>query len=638
MKRISDDNLKKIINESLEEVMTEGPTPLGSGPKPLGNGPKPLGGGPKPLGGNLKPQAPAGGNDKVEGGKMKDGSFLPSVEDVYYEKWWEENNPNAGNATNEDEVLKAKVGFIFPVHREYLQKKWENDYADTFATFWDTRSGVMKFVVNPGKEKDFISDIPAIFNDIASLNGVYPKFGAKQGWKLNPVKGQFNYSVNLFPKIEQQFKDYIAKAPSKADLQQREANIAATWKELLMNMQNPTTLQKLQNIAGAVYSTTSASLSSDVKGKGGFDAGHQISYQNKIEVFSQDPNATFVTQEFVWRDLYNRQIIDPNRKILITKPTSRKPRDQKAFERACIECGYSGAEEFAKRKKAGNISTQELWAVQSKYNMLNPGDTQFGRVVVYDVANTELMKDANGNPMEDVFNNEMGLIDNIKGIPNDKAISADKQLAQQTGQQFVQGQMAGPTDEELEKINSIITAIVSQKTGTVASTTGNIGDDIVDNAYHYAKYLAGSINFSKPEYKEAYCQAFSSAVAATYGFPTPKGAQYLRQVLSNRGVDSELSTMINLFFSEYRSFVVEVNTQLMKERKKMKKVSAPVSNVQPVVEEEVSEGFDGGFTPIQPLSAEQLSTVLGIPVELFNGQQKMEESFFNMLERMDKVE
>ena len=159
MKRISDDNLKKIINESLEEVMSEGPTPLGSGPKPLGNGPKPLGGGPKPLGGNLKPQAPAGGNDKVEGGKMKDGSFLPSVEDVYYEKWWEENNPNAGNATNEDEVLKAKIGFIFPVHREYLQKKWENDYADTFATFWDTRSGIMKFVVNPGKEKDFINHL-----------------------------------------------------------------------------------------------------------------------------------------------------------------------------------------------------------------------------------------------------------------------------------------------------------------------------------------------------------------------------------------------------------------------------------------------------------------------------------------------
>lgn len=674
MKQINSDILRQIINEAVSEIVNEGPTPLGNGPKPLGGGPTPLGNGPKPLGGGPKPlgglnapkplgkpgagQAAQGANSDLKSGKMKDGTFLPRVEYAYYEKWWEDENPNTATSDEDDEILKIGLNYIYDQHIPYLLDKWGQQYSDIF-----TAQGIrnkdkggpgrhIQIRVKPGKEQDFEQVIPAMFEDIKSLSETVGKVNKKTG-QLVPAKNTCKYSVDLFPKVEQMVIDYIHKAPSKNDTNAMEMKIAQTWKELLSNMQDPATLQKLQNIGGAIYSTTSATLSGngDTIGKDGFSAGHQLSMQNRLEIFSQDPNATFVTQEFVWRDLFNRKIVDPNQKIIITKSENRKPKDAAAFEKACINCGFSGSAEFSAKQKSGNLSTQQLWAVRAAYNKLNPADAFFVKVVAYDYANTELMTDDNGNPLEDVFNNTPGLSDNIKGIPNQAAARADQQLAQQTGQQFVQGKMQTLSDPETEEISKIIAALTSQKAGRTAGSSGNVGDDIVNNSYIYASILANGINFSKPEYEEAYKQSFAAAVAATYGFTTQKGAAYLRQVLANRGVDKELSTMINLFFSEYKAFIVEINRNLAMIAKKLKKsgvqVTAPVSSVQQSVNEEGDTAEQTNLHSVNPLTPEQLSNVLGVPAELFTGgyeiqddvpqQQELQESFFNMLDRIELV-
>lgn len=674
MRLINDDFLKKAINEAVLDIVKEdlSAPKLGGGlggPKLGGGlgGPK-LGGGlggPK-LGGGLGGpkiggQQAQGQQGDVTGGKMKDGTYLPRVEYAYYEKWWEDENPNNNSADGDvEEILKVGLNYIYDQHIPYLLNKWGAEYSDVF-----TAQGIrnkdkngpgryIQFRVKPGKEQDFKKLIPSLFADIESLSETSGKVQKKTG-QLIPTKNTCKYSISLFPKIEQMMLDYVGKAPSKSDVNAMEMKIAQTWKELLSNMQDPATMHKLQSIGGMIYSTTSATLSGngapdgDTRGADGFSSGDQLSLQNRIEIFSQDPNATFVTQEWVWRDMFNRRVVDPNQKIIITKSENRKPKDPNAFERACIDCGYSGSAEFFAKKKSGNISTQQLWAVRAKYNKLNPADAFYTKVVAYDYANTELMTDANGNPMKDVFNETPGLADNIKGIPNQSALGADQQLAKSTGQNFVQGQMQSLSDIETEEIGKIIKALTSQKAGRTAPDTGNVGDDIVNNAYIYATMLAKSINFSKQEFEEAYCQAFSAAIAATYGFETPRGATYLRQVLMNRGVDKELSTMINLFFGEYKTFVVEVNRNLMRSAKKLQKaggLTQPVSNVQAVNEEGIDENGEG-VQPVQPLSPDQLSNVLGIPAELFTGEysvqddvpsnEQLKEEFFKILDRIELI-
>lgn len=683
MKVINRQQLRNLINEAVFQMMNEDGNlggGLGSGlggglGKPsggLGGGlGKPtggLGGGlGKPAGGKFSGTSNLVGNNasvkqfSTEGGILKNGEHLPKVLNARFEKWHEAENPNRDTATNDDEILKVDIGYIYPQHVEYLKSLWEQNYADVFTPEWIGRGkDYMEFRVKPDKEQDFINAVPQIFNDIASLSEVDPKFYKKKGWDLRKTPKKCVYKTDAFDDKVAETIDYVTKAPSKYEMERRDFNIATTWKELLTHMEDSSTLKKLQGIGGMVYSTQSATLSGSNQApdagnpydKRGRKVGHVISYLNKIEISFQDPNAEFVTQEWVWRDMYNRRIIDKSKTIIITKPTTRKPRNPQAFEKACIMCNYGSANDFYDQKKRGELSLPQIWAVQAQYNKLNPADTMFGPVIVYDVKNTELMTDENGNPLPDKFNDEVNLSNNILGIPNAVTDAADQQLAQQLGQRFVQGEMQELTDDELSEINNTIAAKASMEAGT-SQRTGNIGDDIVSNCYRLAKVKAAGITFSKDEYEEAYCQAFACAVAATYGFPSQKGAKYLSACLSNKGnTDKELSTMIQLFFAYYKRFVSEINYELAKKAKVMKKsgakLSAPVSNIQKVVEEDgVDMAQTAEFKPVQPLTPAQLSGVLGVPAEMFTGEyeaqndgmtnQQLQESFFGLLDRIELV-
>lgn len=675
MKSIGNDYLKKVINEAVKGMLKEdgglgGPGLGGPGLGGPGLGGPGLGGpglgGPGLGGPGLG--APAGGfkgtsslvgntqgSTSTEGGKMADGTHLPKVLNARFEKWHEDENPNRDTATNDDEILKVDIGYIYPMHQEYLRNEWEQKYKDIFTAQWfGYGKDYMEFRVKPDKEQEFINVLSDVFNDIADLDGVQPKFYPKKGWVLKPAGQQFKYSLKLFNDKVKETIDYILKAPSKYELDRREINIAKTWKELFSTMNNKETLRKLQGIGGAVYSTVSSSLS-DKKGR---LVGHVLSYSNKEEVWSQDQNATFVTQEWVWRDKFNRRVVDRTRTIVITKPTTRKPRDPKAFDKACVRCGYGSAADFYSQEKNGDLSQSQIWAVRAEYNKINPADTFFGNVIVYDVANTELMKDANGNPLPDVFNDEPGLSDNRVGAPNAAADMADQQLAQSTGQQFVQGQVKPYTDDEVEEASEIIAASVHAQTGTAVSRTNDPSNDIVTNAYKLAEFLSMNESFSKDEFRWAYCEAFASAVAATFGFQTNIGANYLQKVLNYRGVDKELSTMLVMFFGAYKKFMSDVNHQLMskstqsKLKKSGKQISVPVPSVQKAAVEEdaIDPTQDTNFKPIEPLTPEELSEVLGVPAELFTGEvggyenaeavqtdQQIQESFFKLLDRIELI-
>lgn len=654
MKQISNATFERLIKESISQFLREaGPVGLG-GAAPAGLGgsaPAGLGGtAPQGLGGSA-PAAQKGA--AMAGGKMKNGTFRPKIAYAWYESDWQ--NKTSGQ-TNEDvdEVLKIGIDYIYDQHQYVLIDEWAKKYSDIFtAQSIRMRSAekgepkTLEIDVKSGKDEEFKKIIPDVVASIEALNGKQFKYN-----KLIDNKS-LAYDVAWFPQLEQILIDSVNKAPSKSDMNAIKDRIANTWIELLSNMQDPSTLQKMGQIGGMVYSNTSATLSGDKSntfGDNGFSAGHQLSFANKVEVFAQDPNATFVTQEWVWRDMFNRTIINPNDKIIINKPTTRKPTDPDAFEKACVKCGYASAREFKAQKKAGNVGQSALWAVYAAYNMLNTADTAFRPVIVYDYANTQLIQG-----MPDIFNEKPGLVDNLKGIPNKAALSADRDLAASAGKQFTPGTMQKITDSETEAIRDILKALLSSKGISVPSNIGqgNVGDDIVKLGYAYGNFLvnSGAYNFSKDEYKEAFRQAFAAAVAATYGFETAEGAQYLRQVLRNRGTDTELKTMVNLFFEEYKELISQVNSELVKMSKKLKKAgvaSAKTSNVAEEVEfEEVSESGMNGFAPVSPLSAKQFYAFFGMGEGLneeecveqndIEAPDTIKESFFRMLDKIEHI-
>lgn len=690
MNFVSNEDLRKIINEAVNSVLKEagapgggmagpipgggmaGPRPGGgmAGPRPGGGmaGPKPGGGmaGPRPGGGMAAPKpggsannaaaSPTDDTQEEEGGKMKDGTYVPKCEYAYYEKWWEPENPTVEKGetpSEDDEVLKIGLNYIYPQHMEPLITKWNANYSDIFTAqkMWNKKKGdtaaYIQIRVKPGKEQDFVNLTKTLYDDIASLSETDGKTIDKKTGNLKITKNKAKYSTNVFEKSRIYLVDLVKKAPSKADMNRIELKAADSWRELLSNMNDPKTLNALSTIGGVVYTT---SLNTDKK------QGHVLTDRNKIQIISQRPDIAvraqngeriFVTQEWVWRKYFNREIVDPSQKMTIIKPTSHKPSNPQAFEKACQNCGYASVDEF---KAATKNSQHKRWAVYAEYNKINPADTLFGPVVVYEYANTQLIP---GKP--DLFNDEEGLADNIYNVPNDASIRANG--IQQAPDASQQPAAKTRSDEELEEISNLVADIIHSHTQSSVVRTGNPGDDIAENVYKYGQYLSINIGFAKPEYREAYCQSLAAAVAATLGFPTIKGANYLRKVLSNRGADMELKTMLILFIRKYQELMLEINEEWKSKvsslRKSGKFANSPT--YKKVVEEDGNiNAQSADANPIGVLSVNQLSNVLGVPIEkiINDGNtdnegyenvdpeikaNELQESFFRMLDRIELI-
>lgn len=604
MKQVSYDEFKNIIFESVAEGLGGG-APAGLG------GAAPVG-----MGGMKKPVQKQGSN-----------GFSPSVEYVYYEQ----------DKANNTEHLVVGLGYIYDSHHSILMNEWSKKYGQIFLTRRvssdndKTQNGsnvpsILELHVNPGKEAEFEQIVPDLVQSIADKSGKTLKMGVKSG----------EYDLTKMQNLSQYIIDQIASAPNKADIERAKERCVDTWMSLLSKMEDPATMKKLSKIAGTVYNVQSPSIKAS-------NAGHQISLGNRAEVYSQLPNATFVTQEWTWNNIFNRDVVDKSQFALIFKPKTKKPSDLVAFNKAAQLCGYADYDDFKKKRRAKQLSQQQVFAVQAQYNLLNPNTTDFIAVKVYDVANTQLRQG-----MPDVFANEIGFEDNIQGVPNAAAKAADAQLAAAAGQQYNPGQIVTKTEDEVYEIKQIIFALCSQA-GVSVNSVGDVGDDIVHACYKYAEIvLAPKFGKIKPEYVQAFCYGFSSAIAATYGFASNRGAQFLSSVMANRKQETALRTVVNEFFMDYKKFVLTINRELMKSHSKMRKAGMKVSAPKKVAVEEADANNVSMGLP-QPMSFNEFSKFMGVDfgaagleeedeyeeIDTTPTQQQVMESFYNLLDKME---
>ncbi len=606
MRQVSYEEFKNIIMESVAEGLGGG-APAGLG----GSAPVGLGGGMK------KPVQKQGTN-----------GFCPSVEYVYYEQ----DQANAG------EHLVVGLGYIYDSHHSILMNEWQKKYGQIFLTRRVANDGdktangsnvpsILELHVNPGKEGEFEQIVPDIVQSIADKSGKTLKMGVKSG----------TYDVQKMQNLGQYIIDQIASAPSKADMEKAKERCVDTWMDLLNKMEDPATMKKLSKIAGTVYNVQSPSIKAS-------NAGHQLSTGNKMEVYSQLPNATFVTQEWTWNNIFNRDVVDKSQFALIFKPKTKKPSDLVAFNKAAQLCGYADYDDFKSKKRKKQLSQQQVFAVQAQYNLLNPNSTDFIAVKVYDVSNTQLKQG-----MPDVFATEIGFEDNLQGIPNAAAQAADAQLAADAGKQYNPGQLVTKTEDEVYEIKTIIFALCSQA-GVSVNSVGNVGDDIVHACYKYAEIiLAPKFGKIKPEYVQAFCHGFASAIAATYGFASNKGAAFLKQVMANRKQETALRTVVNEFFMDYKKFILTINRELLKSHQKMRKAGLKVSTPAKAAVEEADMSMGQQPNLPQPMSFNEFAQYMGLgygmqameeedeymDIDTTPTQEQVMESFYNLLDKME---
>jgi len=358
--------------------------------------------------------------------------------------------------------------------------------------------------------------------------------------------------------------------------------------------------------------------------------------RNKAEIFAQDPNATFVTQDFVWRDIFNHEVIDPNKFILVRVPSNNKTVTKDDRDYAAKKAGYTGGyDEYKALKKRGEVEGGELNAVRMGAKLHAQGTPAFTYIKMYDVANTRPIPGLKSKfyPGPD---QERNLENNLLGIPNAAAKSAVPNYPTAAP---ATGDTSGAKNENIDLVCDSLVSIVKRNIGTAGpQLTGDPNRDIVNYAYVYAKFLLSAAfqGISKPETQEAFCQGFTAGVAHSLGVQDVQAADYLSRALANRGKDSTIKQLIYQWFNEYVELLTDIEKDVYKKLKQMKPVKK-------VVEEELDETGAANGLGIDIMSFDEFCDFMGVDEgeQLYEEQDDcvskdaLQESFFRFLDKMD---
>ena len=699
MKQISSDFLKQAINEAINEMFGEAaPVPLRGGnaggpptplkaPTPLRGGnaggpPMPLNkgvGAPTPLGGNgaaLSPQNPpllstTGADDmSFKGEKTKNG-FRPGVNDCKYGNFFETLDPNMQDET----VLKIDFDYIHNLTAQrwvdILNKQFGNVLlAKKSEKPWlankkmktkeevDENNNFKYFIrvcILPGKNDDFLNIADQIIDTLYQMPKVVNRM----------TKFTVSYDPGFETELIQRVKDIVRKTPTDKEIEEVNIRIADSWVDLLSQMNDIQVRQKLGNINGFIANAPATNSAANkniprgaVAGDNGFAAGHQLTAANAFQIYLQDPNATFVTQEFPWRRS-GHEVIDPTKFILVTVP-SKKKTTADDIDKGARGAGFAGGkDEFDTRNKRGELGGGNVFAVRMNAQKISKDNVFFYTIKMYDVANTRVMPGMTSKFLEGP-GQDINLKDNLLGIPNAAARTAGyvpNTIA--TAAQAISSD--GSSNPHIAIIRDALFDVAISYGADVPSKTNNPDEDIVNCAYAYAEKLLskGFQGISVSDTQKAFCDGFTGALAICVGVKSDTARMHLEKAREANGKDSKLSHLIIQWgdeLGELLNKVVRKTQELLAARKQVaaKKTAQPVAapaaaqpaqNTQANVIEE-GEGVDANSLGIHIMSAEEFANLLGVnPNENdlyeeendFVSDETIKESFFSFLDRMEKL-
>lgn len=546
MKRIDESVLEKIISEAMNEVRVLGGAKPSAQPtvQPSGDGGQDSQ--------NVQPQADASVKKSNEKNVDPDIAYYEPIDGAYH--------------------LVLNVRWIHLQHQDRLIQKWNNDpkYQGVFkaVTRKDLQSedgkepSPVQFIVEEGKEDDFIAALPSIGSDIASMNG-------QRGSKGNGIAGYYTQkSLDDFASVA---KIVAESAPTKEEIKKAEEIQAMSYTDLMTMLTSDEAKNRLSKLGGALNFNSTVTI-----GQGKLPIGSQLSTRTKIEVLMQLPNATFVTDAKTWFKLYGRKVVDTSQKAVITtKPWKGNVTNIEKNQAARM----FGFRSYAEAKKS--LDTQQIWKIDTTANKLVKA-RRWMTTVVYDVANTTPI-----NPNQpDKWSTEIGLSDNLLGTPNAAALAKQKEIEDNGGDmpQALDNtpQMIDTSEDEAVKIAKILRDICAAKfAGAVPRCPSDATPE--DMVAHYAAYYAEIAilpnNNTKMEGgKKLLKEAFAIAITYTFGLDSSYAARYYNEIkgltLANRRHSGDLNDIsdplerlklgIKSTFTDYKILVNQIVGELRK--------------------------------------------------------------------------
>ena len=339
--------------------------------------------------------------------------------------------------------------------------------------------------------------------------------------------------------IGKQLINQIALCPTQEDIKAMEKSIGTNFLELLKNLQDLKTQNKI--------------FAWQVQNEWVKEYGFLYAISNAMSVQMQAPSASFVTTENGWAE-YNRKVKPGAQRIIIQMPNYRWiPKKYK--DAAAAKKGYKDWNDAVANLKS--VSKQMLHSIEIEASKMM-GTNATHPQIVYDVADTI----PPANPADDLWANQMGLINNIKGELNQIAqadydvknpLDAQKRIAaQKVAQQ--QQQPAAPANVDIaskrgyaEKRLSILIKRcqdvgikVPLKSNAVIDKQGihidqnvpldSIESDILNLSYKYGLVKCPEFNILKPDFqnKIAGYVAITIAIASGYSLDSHGLKRFIR--------------------------------------------------------------------------------------------------------------
>jgi hypothetical protein len=228
-----------------------------------------------------------------------------------------------------------------------------------------------------------------------------------------------------------------------------------------------------------------------------------------MSILSQNPMASFVTTPETWRVKFNRQIKPGAKKIIVTKSS---PYGNASWADRNNSARAHGFQDMKDAKQFTNNSVQTLGSIEMDANR---GNSVFYKVIMYDVTDTIPPAD----PKDDVWTNDMGLINNLTGAINFAAQKKEDETNAQIGNVQTQqqsAQVSASLSTAMKKRRGIIAWLCKKKN---IPTLNNKSDEefIVDGTYQYSKVMAKSLGYVKPQDIERIALVSTLIVAISSG-------------------------------------------------------------------------------------------------------------------------
>lgn len=469
----------------------------------------------------------------------------------------------------EKEYLEAYIDGVEPTNRQQLINAWSSIIP----------KNIMVAVEHPKYDKGIVLKI-----NIEKIN----ELGTNFVDKLTDVLKQFGiYNDTSVEAFGDSLMDRIAECPTEEDIKNSSTKIASNWKEMLNKLQDPNFRKMLLN-----FQTTVACAKK---------YGHVLSKKNIMSILSQMPTASFVTTPETWRIKFNRQIKPGAQKIIVTKSTNYGNASWAARNDSAKAHGFQDVKDA---KNFTNNSVQTMGSIEMDANKGNSG---FYKVIMYDVSDTIPPTD----PKDDIWTNDIGLINNLTGELNSGAQAKEDALNAQLG--TVQPQQSSPSSNSsmaIKKRRGIIEWLCKKKN---IPTLKNAPDEdaIVDGTYQYSKVMAKSLGYVKQPDIERIALIATLVVAISSGINENN-----HKILSNvRTITCDDNDVMNIF--TITNSIIPTMAKSISESK-------------------LFEGFEGKKTFSVDDIINMAIKKYGLPEEQIEEQKQIKNNFVDLFNRMVK--